>query len=152
MLKESFDSCSYINPISLKDIDESNEWLLGEMDGAEDELVFQGDSLTWGDVARASGVEEPPRYTRSRGSSTTSQLRAKWPKLTNSKRPSTSNSQLHLEDEDEFDIEEKTEEENMDDYKSDEYEDDFWLFRFFYNLVSTSVFIFLVQFLKFRFI
>ena len=50
-----------IDPITLKDIDDSNEWLMGRMEdegAAEDDLVFEGDDLTWGDVARASGAEE----------------------------------------------------------------------------------------------
>ena len=50
-----------IDPIILKDIDDSNEWLMGRMEdegAAEDDLVFEGDDLTWGDVARASGAEE----------------------------------------------------------------------------------------------
>ena len=48
-----------IDPISLNDIDDCNEWLLGEMganvdnEGSiEDELGFRGDSLTWGEVAK----------------------------------------------------------------------------------------------------
>ncbi|KAF6141065.1 hypothetical protein GIB67_006510 [Kingdonia uniflora] len=54
----------YLNPfdpISLSDNDEANEWLIGltlEDQRAEDELVFQNDSLTWGDVARSSGADE----------------------------------------------------------------------------------------------
>ena len=50
-----------IDPIILKDIDDSNEWLMGRMEdegAAEDDLVFEDDDLTWGDVARASGAEE----------------------------------------------------------------------------------------------
>nr|DAD37408.1 TPA_asm: hypothetical protein HUJ06_008049 [Nelumbo nucifera] len=48
-------------PTSLKDIDEINEWLMGEVihdeNGAKADLVFDDDTLTWGDVHRASGVE-----------------------------------------------------------------------------------------------
>ena len=63
-----------IDPIMLNDIDESNEWLTGRMedDGdahAEDDLVFEDDDLTWGDVARASGAEEPLIRTRANASS-----------------------------------------------------------------------------------
>ena len=40
-----------IDPISLNDIDNSNEWLIGEMGAntsdAEDDLVFDDDNLTW---------------------------------------------------------------------------------------------------------
>ena len=63
--------------ILLKDIDESNEWLLGRMDGDSDDdtLVFEDDNLTWATVARASGADEPNYYTRRRTSqgSTTKQ-------------------------------------------------------------------------------
>ena len=57
-----------INPITLKDIDDSNEWLMGRMEeegDAEDDLVFEGDDLTWGDVARSSGAEELRVYSKS---------------------------------------------------------------------------------------
>ncbi|GKV51788.1 hypothetical protein SLEP1_g58413 [Rubroshorea leprosula] len=51
-----------IDPISLDYIDDSNEWLIGKMGGdqddAENELVFGDDDLTWGEVARASEIEE----------------------------------------------------------------------------------------------
>ena len=36
---------------------------------AQDDLVFDDDDLTWGDVARASEAEEPIFDTRARGSS-----------------------------------------------------------------------------------
>jgi hypothetical protein len=60
-----------IDPISLQDIDDCNEWLVGMM-GAniennivqDDELVLDGDTLTWGDVARATGAGEPRTNTR----------------------------------------------------------------------------------------
>ena len=67
-LKERFDSRDVIDPIVLDDIDDSNEWLVGEMgrprEDAEDELVFDDDHLTWGDVANVTGVAEPITYTR----------------------------------------------------------------------------------------
>ena len=79
-LRRRYDSRDTIDPISLKDIDDSNEWLIGRMDAETDEdneLVFGDDTLTWGEVARASGVQESsqrrstpstretPRFTRS---------------------------------------------------------------------------------------
>ena len=78
-LKKRYDGCDTINPIILKDIDESNEWLIGIMDDedshdhvdAQDDLVFDNDDLTWGDVARASEAEEPRFDTRARASSST---------------------------------------------------------------------------------
>ncbi|RDY08631.1 hypothetical protein CR513_07115, partial [Mucuna pruriens] len=58
----------FMNAIALKDIDDSNEWIVGELDGegedAEDELVFDDDVLTWGNVASATGVVKPLKYTR----------------------------------------------------------------------------------------
>ena len=62
-----------IDPIILKDIDDSNEWLMGRIEdegAAEDDLVFEGDDLTWGDVSRASGAEELRVYTRAKATKT----------------------------------------------------------------------------------
>ena len=68
-MKARYDKCDVIDPITLDDIDESNEWLLGEMGAesymnVEDELVFDedDDGLTWGVVARVVGVGEPKNY------------------------------------------------------------------------------------------
>lgn len=60
-LKTCYDKQEKDDHIVLLEIDESNEWLLGEMSvdpwrGAERELVFENDTLTWGQVARASGL------------------------------------------------------------------------------------------------
>ena len=56
-----------IDPISLKDVDDSNEWLIGRVEEfAEDDLVSNDDILTWGSVARAFGVEEERFNCRSR--------------------------------------------------------------------------------------
>ena len=48
-MKAQYDKHDVIDPISLDDIDESNEWLLGEMGAessmnVEDELVFDDDN------------------------------------------------------------------------------------------------------------
>ncbi|XP_068503602.1 uncharacterized protein [Phaseolus vulgaris] len=58
-----------IDPILLNDIDECNEWLVGQVDDdTEDggnELVFDDDpTLNWATVYEASGVGEPIIYTR----------------------------------------------------------------------------------------
>ena len=67
-LKERFDIWNVIYLILLNDIDDSNEWLLGEIstniEYAKDELVFGDDGLTWGDVSTIVRVEEPLRCTR----------------------------------------------------------------------------------------
>ncbi|KAH0673922.1 hypothetical protein KY284_025009 [Solanum tuberosum] len=47
-----------IDPILLDSIDEANEWLTIAPQNHEDEKVYEGESLTYGDVAMASGVEE----------------------------------------------------------------------------------------------
>ncbi|KAL0012283.1 hypothetical protein SO802_007391 [Lithocarpus litseifolius] len=71
-LKRRYNLRDTIDPISLKDIDDSNEWLIGRVEEdeveefAEDDLVFNDDILTWSSVARASGVEEERFNFRSR--------------------------------------------------------------------------------------
>lgn len=61
-LKERFDSRDLIDPIVLKEIDISNEWLAGEL---EDDAVFEGDaSFTWSQAADAAGIGEPQYATR----------------------------------------------------------------------------------------
>ena len=75
--KKRYNERDTIDPITLKEIDESNEWLIGIMDDedshdhvdAQNDLVFNDDDLTWGDVARASEAEKPRFDTRARASS-----------------------------------------------------------------------------------
>ena len=56
-----------MDPILLNGVDDSNEWLLEEMgrgdEDAEDELVFNDDTWTWGAVANATGIRELLTYT-----------------------------------------------------------------------------------------
>lgn len=105
-LKARYDLRDTIDPIALNFIDDSNEWLLGEMDNenADDDLVFDDDNLTWGDVARAAGVSEPRTYTRNRA-------RISCDQTPSSSRPMAT----LLEDE---------EEEEMEGYKSSNEEED----------------------------
>lgn len=67
-LKRRYNIRDTIDPISLKDIDDSNEWLVGRMDDdsgeEDDDLVFDDDFLTWGDVSRAAGAREPTYSSR----------------------------------------------------------------------------------------
>ena len=107
-MKARYDKRDIIDPISLDDIDESNEWLLWEMSAessmnVEDELVFDDDDdgLTWGVVARATGVGEPRKNTRFQTKSRASS------------KASTSQPNVKEEYVD-FD---ETEEENVDGYK-----------------------------------
>ena len=72
-MKAQYDKLDVIDPISVDDIDESNEWLLGEMGAessmnVEDELVFDDDDdgLTWGVVARAAVLENQGRILDSK--------------------------------------------------------------------------------------
>ena len=77
-LKARYDRCNIIDPISLVDIDESNEWLIGKISEedttihAEDDLVFEDDSLTWGALANSSGVGDANISTSLRPRSKTS--------------------------------------------------------------------------------
>ena len=77
-LKKRYNERNTIDPISLKDIDDSNEWLIGKMEdedshgGAQDDFVFDDDNLTWGDVARATAAEETKFDTRARAKANSS--------------------------------------------------------------------------------
>ncbi|KAL6502448.1 hypothetical protein OROHE_024453 [Orobanche hederae] len=68
-LKRRYEARYRIDPIILKDIDDSNEWLTGVVDEEnqedENDFVFDDDSLTRGAVARASGAGEEAYNTRS---------------------------------------------------------------------------------------
>ena len=104
-MKKRYDGRDTIDPIILKEINESNEWQIGRMNDenshdhvdAQDDLVFDDDDLTWGDVTRARKAEEPRFDTRARASS--SRLRSSRGNDTaSSSRPMPS---LSLIDEDE---------------------------------------------------
>ncbi|KAL4341201.1 hypothetical protein GQ457_08G022700 [Hibiscus cannabinus] len=68
-LVQQFNLSDKIDPIALKDIDDSNEWLIGKTPkDAQDEYVFEEDEgLTWRHVATATGVHEERFNSRSRG-------------------------------------------------------------------------------------
>ncbi|KAG5590767.1 hypothetical protein H5410_041281 [Solanum commersonii] len=57
-LVRRYNARNTIDPILLDSIDETNEWLTIAPQNHEDEEVCEGESLTYGDVAMASGVEE----------------------------------------------------------------------------------------------
>ena len=69
-LKAHYDKRDVIDPISLQDIDESNEWLVGKMCEVDEDANSIG--LTWGDVARAAGVRETRPRRNSLNSSASS--------------------------------------------------------------------------------
>ncbi|XP_028112447.1 uncharacterized protein LOC114310603 [Camellia sinensis] len=107
--------CRYISrgkfdPISLKDIDESNKWLIGRM---ENEPVFDDDdddSLGWNDVAGAAGVEESSQRTRPTTTRTT---------------PIGSSSRRLVDEEEWEDVDsDEEEEEDVEGYKSNDDEED----------------------------
>ncbi|KAJ7950273.1 HAT dimerization domain-containing protein / transposase-like protein [Quillaja saponaria] len=56
--------CENIYPISLKDIDDSNEWLIGRTEEEQNDLVYSDDDLTWFDVSVASGANKGRSNTR----------------------------------------------------------------------------------------
>ncbi|KAF8380426.1 hypothetical protein HHK36_027912 [Tetracentron sinense] len=59
-----FKSRNSLDPITLRDIDDCNEWFMGSM---QEQLVHENDDLTWNQVAEASGANERcERPTRSR--------------------------------------------------------------------------------------
>ena len=67
-LLDRFECHDVIHPIALNDIDDNNEWLLGELEGEEavNDLVFDDDDdLNQLDVAEAIGAGEPLKNTRS---------------------------------------------------------------------------------------
>ncbi|KAL6582972.1 hypothetical protein OROMI_005050 [Orobanche minor] len=132
-LRRRYDCRDTIDPIILDEtsVVDPNEWLAGIFDDEEgDALVHDGDDLTWGDVARASGVNEPLYNLRKtqdssankggngKGSSSTSKFKGK--------------RKMQLIDEGDFDFDEESEEEkDAEAYKacdideSDSDDDDF---------------------------
>ncbi|XP_059654936.1 uncharacterized protein LOC132301724 [Cornus florida] len=109
-LKRRYDMRDRIDPILLNDIDDSNEWLVGVINedvDAENELVFEDGSLTWGAVARATGVGESSHNLRSRSA----------PRATK-RTTSSCSSSLQIIDDDEANFEETEEEEDAEGYKS----------------------------------
>ncbi|KAK4422827.1 hypothetical protein Salat_1865200 [Sesamum alatum] len=71
-LRRRYDARDTIDPIALNEIDECNEWMLGSTlnsdDDEENARVFEDDDLTWGDAARAAGVDEDAYAFRPRSS------------------------------------------------------------------------------------
>lgn len=65
-LRRRYDARDTIDPIILDDASgvDPNEWLQEALGNDEDSLVHEGEDLTWGDVANASGANEAPYSTR----------------------------------------------------------------------------------------
>ncbi|KAK8639901.1 hypothetical protein V6N13_138267 [Hibiscus sabdariffa] len=113
-----------INPILLKEIDESNEWLLGRMENNsfndENDFLFDdNDGLTWSHVSKVIGAHEPSYLTRTLMVMKES-VRPSSSKSTKEKKNVTTNSSAHGRDD-------KMEEDiSEDDYAIDEdYNDEF---------------------------
>ncbi|GMQ06954.1 hypothetical protein CsSME_00051348 [Camellia sinensis var. sinensis] len=117
-LRFRYDMRNTLDPISLQDIDEINEWLLGRMDGESDEdnepVFDDDDGLTWATVARASGVEENSHASRATSSHSKAQPRIS---------KSSTLTPLQLIDEEEAGSND-TEEEDVEGYKSTDGEED----------------------------
>lgn len=135
-LKRRFKLRDTIDPIALNDIDESNEWLVGRIDGDSDEdseLVFDDDdALTWGMASRAAGVGESAYNSRSVASGSSSGVSSRVPVRERRSVGGTSSSRVPLElidEEDETDEEEEEgfeeEETNFDETDFDNLDDDF---------------------------
>lgn len=123
-LKRRYDVRDTIDPISLKDIDESNEWLTGRVDGEEDdEYVFEDDSLTWRDVDRAAGVGDAIHDLRSRPSPRPTP-RASSSRNVVGSRPSSSSAPGPLTNIDEEDANSYETEDDEEAYKSLEDDED----------------------------
>lgn len=108
-LRRRYELRDTIDPILLTDIDDSNEWLVGRLDGESDEdddFVFsEQDGLSYKDVAIASGVTESRYNSRSHASRGSS-------KVTNQGKHAyfESSSKRRLVDENEVNEEEEEEE------------------------------------------
>ncbi|XP_019234971.1 PREDICTED: uncharacterized protein LOC109215374 [Nicotiana attenuata] len=75
-LRRRYNARNVIDPISLDNIDDANEWLTGVPKDHADEEVFEDTSdFTWGDVAEARGIGE--RIYGLRGSTSTSSSQRK---------------------------------------------------------------------------
>ena len=58
-LLDRFECHDVIDPIALNDLDDSNEWLLGELEGEEignDQVFDNGDDLNWLYLLRQLGL------------------------------------------------------------------------------------------------
>ncbi|XP_073298398.1 uncharacterized protein [Primulina huaijiensis] len=117
-----------IDPISLSEIDDSNEWLLGKLDDSDNEnddndLVFEDDDLRLSDVAQAVGVGESAYDFRSRNASISK--RASLSTSAKRKQSSARTSLVDEVDEEEINSDDETEEEeDTDGYKSSDGADD----------------------------
>ncbi|XP_073122752.1 uncharacterized protein [Henckelia pumila] len=115
-----------IDPISLSEIDDCNEWLLGKLDDSDkdnedNDFVFEDDDLRWSDVAQAAGVGESAYGFRSRNASSSKGASSS---ISAKKKQSLARTRL-VDEEEELNIDYETEEEeDTDGYKSSDGADD----------------------------
>ncbi|KAH6764019.1 hAT dimerization domain-containing protein / transposase-like protein [Perilla frutescens var. frutescens] len=135
-LQRRYERKDTIDPILLDDIDESNEWLIGKMneDNEVEDLVFDGDDLTWNVVSRATGADDPPYSTRRASKTTTTKTIASSSSRVDKGKGVASNSRRlldEIEDEDvhgleDFEVEmEMEEEEDIGEEKDDKGDGDY---------------------------
>ncbi|XP_057986679.1 uncharacterized protein LOC110658706 [Hevea brasiliensis] len=121
-LKHRYDARDRIDPISLKDIDDSNKWSMDQMEEEmdRDELVFEDDDLTWNVVAEATGAEEDAYNTRlSKGKKVASTSQQKR-KASSTRTSSLLNDEEENDDDEDVDLEDEYEEDNEDDEEDEE--------------------------------
>ncbi|XP_042441149.1 uncharacterized protein LOC122026469 [Zingiber officinale] len=122
-LRRRYDMRDKIDPITLSEIDDSNEWLLGKLDDSDkdddNDFVFEGEDLRWSDVAQASGVGESAYDFRSRNASS-----SKGTSSSALAKRKQSSAQTSLVNEEEINLDNETEEEDTDGYKSSDGADD----------------------------
>ncbi|KAJ9566139.1 LOW QUALITY PROTEIN: hypothetical protein OSB04_002105 [Centaurea solstitialis] len=109
-LRRRYDARDTIDPIILDDtnVQDPHEWLMEILEDEEDDMVHEGEDLTWTTVADAMGVDEPLYVTRkSVGTSTSAAPVRKGAETSTSRKRGR-----HLVDEDDFDFGEKSEEEH----------------------------------------
>lgn len=109
--KARYDKQETSDPIALTEIDESNEWLLSEMGvkpwkWARGDLVFEDDTLTWGQVARASDVELPRVATRLQASTSKASMLVDEDNEANSEEIKEGNDESNDECNDEWSVDE----------------------------------------------
>jgi len=68
-LRRRYDARDTIDPIILDDtnVQDPHEWLMGVLGDEEDDMVHEGEDLSWTTAADAMGVNEPLYATRTSG-------------------------------------------------------------------------------------
>ncbi|XP_065865459.1 uncharacterized protein [Euphorbia lathyris] len=127
-LKRRFDERDHIDPISLKDINDSNEWLTCTMeeDGGNDDedLVFDNDERMWDLVSDALRVDEDAYKTRAKGKSVVSTTRPTQTYVRGGTSQARKVNPLLVSRDEEEENDDEEEEDEDDEYKDEEYKDE----------------------------